>query len=791
MLKTNRTTYRTLHVGPLTALCLLMLTACSSDTVQPDNGTDQQGKTPIELTVGIVGEGSAATRTVVTNDDLYGQKAKAFEAGTSLYMVMKSQKNGGADTDVKYSRTIGYAQEKVDDINTSVKFAANYVRYWEDSYSRDSKLSVYAVCVPGYYLLASRILSSTEGTGTEDNKGLSINNSNVYTYTGSTTTAWTDASPATIVWPLREATVANQTADFINNQDLCFSNNVTNLAFNTTNKKFGSDRMIFYHALTKITFKISKGDGFGETDAFAFSNANENIVLKGFNTGGTFSIVDGEFKTSNPAISTETINQMAEMTAKTGVDHVLSALLVPGTDLSDATVADAIHFTLQGNKYSLTKAALTEAKIVGSSTTVLKGAKLSDNTTAALIEEGNKLLMRPGVHYIFTLTVGKTGISNLTAAVVPWEEVTAEASPSNARIKLSLFDNGTHKSGTADFDLYRSAQQSDGDAVNDDFAGYAWERGYTGNKATLEKTSTSGVYTAKTGEVTWLWPDSKTFYHFRAVMPVNHEVKTDNNNTTDTTDDDKEYITLTGEAITSSNVNSENKYIGVCWGAPFLSTTGKLTYSLQTGFDNKQNLGANNESHQIYKAIGATKDVIHLTLFHMMSDVTIKIATTEGTDKVTLIDETDPNNKVYTNISLSSISSTGTVLMGNGLVTPTNTTTELNATINSNNEWRYAFVPQDLASVVLTITTPDKNQYKVNMKDVEISLDAENNNQITSNVIANPYEKNASGKYVIDRWYPNFKYTYTFTLKKTGITVSATLADWETVTAGKDDVQIE
>ena len=145
-----------------------------------------------------------------------------------------------------------------------------YERYWEDSYSRDSKVSVYSACVPGL------------------NTALTIGGSNTYNqnnYTWSTT--------AIIIlllhWPLTgvTGTFASQDATFLTNQDLCFSNNVSNIssdnrmAFNTSTKKFEARQMIFHHALTKVTFKIKKGDGFGTgAGVFNFTNASENIVLK-------------------------------------------------------------------------------------------------------------------------------------------------------------------------------------------------------------------------------------------------------------------------------------------------------------------------------------------------------------------------------------------------------------------------------------------------------------------------------------------------------------------------------
>jgi archaellin len=178
-----------------------------------------------------------------------------------------------------------------------------------------------------------------------------------------------------------------------------------------------------------------------------------------------------------------------------------------------------------------------------------------------------------------------------------------------------------------------------------------------------------------------------------------------------------------------------------------------------------------------------------MVMFHMMSDVTINLTTTTGSDAVNLNGAT---------ISLSNIHPTGTVLMGNGLVTATGTPGNVspsltyNSTNNTSKVENYGFVPQTLEDVtagndvVLTITTADNNRYIVDMKDVEFSASSFN-----SNLIANPYEI-VESKCKINRWYPNFKYTYTFQLKKTGIeTISATINDWENISAETQTVQIK
>ena len=751
------------------------IAACSTSEPPVEGQPDGQQRTPIELSVGIIGEGSAAstrtaTRNVVTVDKPYNQYAKAFDAATSLYMVMKSDDGGSTPGASKYTSTIGTAQVPVPatEYANNVDFAGNTIRYWEDAHSRNSKLSIYSACVPGK----------------QPSSPLSIGNAGFSTGWGTT------AITTTITWPLNNSTsVTTQDAGFIDSQDLCFSNNVSNLSGNaptdnrigfgiTEANKFDSKLMVFYHALTKITFKIEMGAGFNAS-TFTFTNGNtEDIVLKNFNTGGTFDIVNGEF-TASTVTAMSPVNKLADTkdaNADVAYAFVRSVLLVPGTDLNDDTDKDDINsvsFSIAGDTYHITKAQLAKA---------LNGKTLSNNSTPAL-DDGK---MRAGVHYIFTMTVGKKAIDKITAAVVPWEEVTAETEmPSNARITVSLLDRGTHKTGTADFYLYRSAKvYSPGTgepAVNDDYASYDWTTGYTstGNMARLvEKTANSGIYTAEDANVdaathnTWAWPDNKTFYHFRAVSPTTATVDVDATN--------GDYITL----------SAAESYTDVCWGAPFkniTNTTDKLAYSLTDGFDNDKN------NHQIYKGIGPTSNAINLTMFHMMSEVTIKLETVSGDAGV---------NLNGAKVSLSNVYPSAKVRMGDGLVTPTGDVTSLGGTVvvvNNEHKWTGGFVSQILSDVhtdgdttpnddvILTITLADGNQYIVNMKDmVTTKTDDRYSN------IKNPYTVNAGGKYIIDRWYPCFKYTYTFNLTKSGVTgITATLLNWEDVKADEQGIQIK
>jgi len=389
MLRTDNRKYSIRSAKPLVAVGMLMLWACSVEPLSPEGGSST--KSPIELSVGIAGNGAdVATKTVVTTDNPYGHAADAFASTTNLYMVMKSEDLATTPAATKYTRTMGVTAAKEDDNKfNAVNFTDNYIRYWEDAHSRNSALSIYAACVPGKQT-AIDIASST------------TYNSNTWNETVIT---------PTITWPL-SGTATTQTTEFLANQDLCFSNNISNLEstenrirFNTTTNKFTTDltngtnperggKMIFYHALTKVTFKIIKGTGFGDGEnEFKFSDANKNIELVDFNAGGTFNIASGVFTST----TTAKIEKFADKKQNSDTEnYVLTAFLVPGTDLNgaDKDNLNKINFTIDHNQYHVTKGQLKEA---------LNGKTLTDNTKPAL--DNNK--MRPGVHYIFTMTVGK------------------------------------------------------------------------------------------------------------------------------------------------------------------------------------------------------------------------------------------------------------------------------------------------------------------------------------------------------------------------------------------------
>ena len=196
----------------LSSVCMLTISACSTD--KGLSAFDDQDKTPIELSAGVVGE-SPATQHAATRAMVTSGTGSAFSKTTSVYMVLKSENSNNTSDPALYARTIGYLQGGS---STSIKFASGYNRYWEDSYSRNSQVSAYAACVPGYYLDAT--VSGTVD-GTEDLTTWTVGSSNEYNNEWSASNRTT-----TLAWPLRSATADNQnTGDFVNSQDLCWNKN--------------------------------------------------------------------------------------------------------------------------------------------------------------------------------------------------------------------------------------------------------------------------------------------------------------------------------------------------------------------------------------------------------------------------------------------------------------------------------------------------------------------------------------------------------------------------------------
>lgn len=790
MFTTNRHTTPLRYIPALLAVAALGLSACSTEEL-PDNGGNTDGKTAIEFAMSNTGGiGMSLDSRAAASD----ASRAGFGADTRIVMRIGSQNTD--DGSLKYTRTTATASAQVSegtpDYSTVTFAPGTEMRYWDDAHGRNSQLSVYAVAIPGK----------------TDDRLLPVDKLNFTASTGSnwaTENTSTSATNNCIVW---EVSADQSAAGTVSNQDLCYSNNIQAdeergkngvyrynfgtgsyptfpgcyengtikpglengvMKYTTPSAskpgKFDRGHMIFRHALSRITVKLTAGDGFTQADApFAFTSADGNVYINNVPTSGTFDIANGNWK---DVATTSTIKKM-EITKDLTADdksYTLVANLLPGYEIHNGNGTNIIQFELDYNHYNITEAMLYGA-LYGKA-----GITQSDAT---------KITMEQGLNYEIGITVKKQGIDNVTATIVNWATVTAEEQyPSNAYITLNLktFD-GTACKG---FDFYRLNDPYDTPQIDEpSVKHYKWYTGYnTDGKATLTPVDAAGNTVNENDasfdhyKTNWYYDSNKAFYHFRTV----------NEGTTITTDAaNGDYF-----SITSSNEETNDPH----WGAP-MHSSADITYAVSGYATATPPTGGFASS--IHWAIGSTKNQIKITELHMLSKINVILKTTDTDDKVTLHDGTTPAI-----VKLVRYFKDGKVELGRGLVTATSA---LRGSDNfkspdpffeeankRTNPYLFMAVPQLLSGsgsagdtdfVGIEITTPDGNVYKINRLS-----------EITAKTVGSDVGQGQTNSDYITRWLPNHHYTYTFTLKKTEVTATATVTKWNEVTADKEDVTIE
>lgn len=545
---------------------------------------------------------------------------------------------------------------------------------------------------------------------------------------------WTDApSDESVSWTLN----TSQTSSTIADENLVYSNNIQNS---------GSD--------ARLSFKENGSTGHGTFDKgeLKFNHALTRITVKlqegdGFSSFGTVVGVvkdapyTGKLNLSNGSWSSVASQDITM--ASTSEANTYQAQMLPGLQLQDGSTNNILEFTIDGNVYYVTSDMLFEK---------LNGVTSSSSSATALDSE-NKL--KPGMNYAINVTVKKTGIQ-VSAKVVAWDEVEITETLSNSYIHLSFYDSNGTACDKDKIKLYYCTQEISNptsSSANPDNL-FDWSKPYTGPATLLD----AGLNTYKAEN--WYFDSNMTFYHFRTTTEA---LKASDNKVFE---------------IKSGFSDSGTTALDPHWGAP-------IKFSNEANYKPKYNPLSTGTSkpgfgEYIHSAIGSTADVIQITEFHMLSNVIIKLATPNDDSRVNLTDAT---------VKLLSLYNQGTVDMGSGFITET-------GNIDDNHELLYQFavdklyyfspiVPQalkrsDNKTVGIEITTIDGNVYK---KEDISGLIAKT---VSSNA-ANHTQNNA-----VDRWYPGTQYTYTFTLKKTGIeTVTCTVTNWDEVTVDGGDITIQ
>ena len=493
----------------------------------------------------------------------------------------------------------------------------------------------------------------------------------------------------------------SQTLETIKDEDLAYSNNVkgdNSLVYSTTNKRFEKANvedgkpLVFNHALSRFTINVKKGEGFGDFSDTEFKVTS--VKLSGFSTAGKLNVESGE-TTSTASDAVETVNSQADLkVSEEKVGYTYVAQVFPNTTIKDIT-ATMLTIVVDGNNYNITGSDIFNS--------------LKENNSS--MAESKIASLNPGTNYNLTLIIKKTGIEITSAKLVDWDTVNgALMTPSNAiNLTAEMEKTAGDASKVIASDIYRSTSLTSGYTTS-------------GNKNTL-------AADGKTLGSSWYWPDNNTFYHFRTISPQNTTVTSGTN----------DYITMTGGAIEDAT--------DFIWGAPLEEKHSADPHSIayDNGYDS-----------YLYPAIGATKSEIHITQFHMMSNIEVNLSTSTGDDAVNLSDAKveilNYDNSATLNLSNAAMTITGDKVASQAMTADSD---------HKKHTWRV--VPQTTTGITFKITAAG-NVYVVNL----------------------PAHTN------IAAWQPGKAYVYSFKLLKTAIQVtSAKLVDWETVTAADKTVTLE
>lgn len=514
----------------------------------------------------------------------------------------------------------------------------------------------------------------------------------------------------------------------VTNSDLLTTNNVTatgdgRLKFDDVTGKSGntpSNLLEFTHAMTRITVELTAGKGFTPNGSGQPTFQDvPSVTLLGFPYVGVVDIIN---KTSTPT----------------------------ATDFADgstpATGNIQCHVSMGDGSHTATLTAL-----------VFPGGSFDDDATNVLriMADGNEYLVtatkmnealghatfQQGTNYVFQITVNKTGV-DVTATIKEWDVITAEN-----EAPIINFDKCYGQDGAAfteTFSLYRSTDKMAGPYTNN------------ADQAVVSYDNENNRY-VMTPQL--YWPDHTTHYFFRAIWP---KVGTTNGPTT----------IQSGKSIAVQN----EAY-----------TAGKYPSDLRIGMPRK----ADGTPDETCKKTGAghgiegicatdapdgsahgTDGKIHLNFQYAMSQVVVQLNTNpdaSSTNKVTFDEKTK--------VEILNGYTEGALMLGDGSSDFTGKTPKTypmhRPTDGGYTNYRDAIVPQ-------TLTYKDEQGKDVNLRfRITVGDDAYETVLGIKDIpvtIGGVQQK-------INAWEPGKKYVYTLTITKTGISVTATIADWDPVTA--------
>ena len=509
-----------------------------------------------------------------------------------------------------------------------------------------------------------------------------------------------------------------QTEESILNEDLIYSNNIS-----------GDNKLKFNLEDPKDT----DGPGKFEQGNLQFKHALARITInlnkgKGFE-GSNFNFTGANNVTLYNIPTSATLN-LTDGTWSNATSTTVASIYKKSS--TDNNKHELMAQVIPGAKYTKGSNANAMSFIIDDNQYYItydmmyKALNTKVNATSMTKLTDTDVTLENGLNYIFNINVNKTAVT-MTATVEGWTDITANITdPSNARITLNLLNNGTESN---DVKFYRSAITT---TDFNDPKNTKWETGYEVK-----------------GDDAWYFENNKTYYHFRAVNKDAVVTK------------DKE----NGDYYPISAGTTD--YL---WGAPIKKSNATPDYNVTKGY-----------ADAINPAIGATTNTINMTQFHMMSQITVKLTTTDDEKAVDL---------TGSEVTITRIDNNGKVLMGSGLITLSGSTTDVKLN-KAENSYTYTLnvVPQLLERVSGSTNDNDYIGISIKTANGQSMYFCERLSDITaSSVAGNQHTKGEA----IKRWYPGHSYTYTFNLVKSGIkSMTASVVDWVNINAESQNISLE
>ncbi|MGM9854527.1 MAG: fimbrillin family protein [Muribaculaceae bacterium] len=721
------------------ATALTALAACSDDVATGRYSVGEEDNL-VRLTTGVENAPSAAmqSRAAVSEATHY-----ALQTGTALNLYVEGKWTKAYGTTNDITKTPIYkADDPSGNFINPVQYDATYnstksTLYWDDfgtadpanTANRAKGLGILAVAVDGKVLKTSNIKWE------------------------SYTLAWNVATSSTVQ-------PSGSSQKFLL-EDLLVANNLyaaIDAESATTPQKrytFGEQkaldtnpaeaRLEFQHVLSKITFNVKAGEGFegsGGKKTFYTSpivtlarnksnEADEPWCL----TNGSIDIKQAKAESDG----TMTVVELSDM--NNDLSNVTEAAVIyPGSILgSTDDIVARIHIVhIDGaNVYYVTAAKIREA--------IDKVAEHSGNYAT-----------KPGYNYIFNITVNKTGIV-VTATVSKWIDVNAAEEAPQIVVSANVGDMGATDQTLQDFRFYRN------EGVNVPLIGMGDAPTAPTTKnvkytalADAKNPATGSVADGATAWKFWTiaetptetslyWPNHTTHYFFRGVYPSATNV-TDGGGTSS-------YI-----AVNNAKYEAATFPSNLMIGAPEI-TDG-------TNCNNPDHAPVDMSKYGICARTGS----INLNFRYMMSQVEVDLKTeTSSDDKVEL--NADTKLEILNPITQSNIY-LGTRSTGY----EASTVRATDYTMHRKGDATASLVTFHDAIVPQYLPKPNEDKpmrFKVTIKNSNGTYDV-----YYADVQPIQVSESGGAKKTIENWLGGYHYKYTLTLKKTGISVTATITDW-------------